>query len=231
MLGYPGTRFCDQVAARGWSYEQAARAFLLDEQTLRSWIRRVDEEGERALIQIAEPVNRFPDFVRYLVKQLKALLPTMGKVRLAQLLARTGVGRIGREPEPLPEDATGHGRAPALRHRQPSREGAARSSVSLWATWKAEGICPSSSCVALPDRKKRYLRIRSPRWSGAPDPVSPDGLACQKSRIPFPCAANPHSEQPNPTRIGGLNSVDQFTGQYGPRFMRSAVRCARSRQH
>ena len=48
---------------------------------MRSWLRRVDEEGENALIQASEPVNKFPEFVRYLVKQLKVLLPTMGKVR------------------------------------------------------------------------------------------------------------------------------------------------------
>ncbi len=76
-------------AARGWSYEQAAQAFLVDEQTLRTWVRRVDEGGEGALIQISEPANKFPDFVRCLVKQLQTLLPTMGKVRIAQVLART----------------------------------------------------------------------------------------------------------------------------------------------
>jgi putative transposase len=99
-------------AARGWSCEQAARTFLIDEQTLRSWFRRVDEHGESALIQISEPVNKFPDFVRYLVRQLQALLPTMGKVRIAQVLARAGlhlgvttVGRILKETEPVPEEA------------------------------------------------------------------------------------------------------------------------------
>ena len=39
-------------AARGWSCEHAARAFLINEQTLCSWMRRVDEQGERSLIQI-----------------------------------------------------------------------------------------------------------------------------------------------------------------------------------
>jgi transposase InsO family protein len=92
----------------------ALTTFLVDEQTLRSWLRRADEEGERALIQTSEPVNRFPDFVRHLVKQLKALLPSMGKVRIAQVLARAGlhlgattVGRILKEPESLPEEAAG----------------------------------------------------------------------------------------------------------------------------
>jgi transposase InsO family protein len=100
-------------ASRGWSCEQAAEAFMIDEQTMRVWLRRVDEEGEGALIQIPEPVNKFPDFVRYLVKQLRVLLPTMGKARIAQVLARAGlhlgvttVGRILKETEPMPADAT-----------------------------------------------------------------------------------------------------------------------------
>ena len=95
-------------AARGWSCKQAARAFLINEQTLCFWMRRVDEQGERSLIQTAEPVNRFPHFVRYLVRQLGVLLPTMGKVRIAQVLARAGlhlgattVGRMLKEGEPL----------------------------------------------------------------------------------------------------------------------------------
>jgi len=104
-------RILQVKAARGWSCEQAAEAFMIDEETMRSWLRRIDEEGENALIQISEPVNKFPDFVRYLVKQLKVLLPTMGKARIAQILARAGlhlgvttVGRILRETEPMPED-------------------------------------------------------------------------------------------------------------------------------
>lgn len=84
---------------------------MIDEQTLKSWLRRIDEQGDAALIQLAEPVNRFPDFVRHLVQQLKALCPTMGKVRIAQVLARAGlhlgattVGRILKETEPIPGD-------------------------------------------------------------------------------------------------------------------------------
>jgi hypothetical protein len=72
-------------AARGWSCEETASRFLIDEQTLRSWLGRVDEEGERPLVRLSTPVNRFPDFVRYLVIQLKMLAPSMGKVRIAQV--------------------------------------------------------------------------------------------------------------------------------------------------
>jgi transposase InsO family protein len=79
---------------------------------MRSWLRRVDEEGESALIQTTEPVNKFRDFLRYLVKQLKVLVPTMGKARIAQVPARaslhlgvTTAGRMLKEPEPMPTDA------------------------------------------------------------------------------------------------------------------------------
>jgi transposase InsO family protein len=96
---------------------------MIDEQTLQSWLRRVDEEGERALVQISEPVNRFPDFVRYLVRQLKTLCPTMGKVRIAQALARAGlhlgattVGRILRDTEPVPEDVASALEVIEMRH-------------------------------------------------------------------------------------------------------------------
>ena len=56
-------------------------------------------------MRLHEPVNRFPDFVRYAVQRLKTLCPTMGKVKIAQTLARAGlhlsattVGRMLREP-------------------------------------------------------------------------------------------------------------------------------------
>ncbi len=100
-------------AARGWSLEQTARAFLVDLHTLQLWMRRLDEAGERALIQTTEPVNRYPDFVRHLVRQLKQLFPAMGNERIANVLARAGlrlsattVRRIVRERTyaPEPED-------------------------------------------------------------------------------------------------------------------------------
>jgi len=55
---------------------------------------RLDEPGERPLIQTVEPVNRYPDFVRCLVRQIKTLFPAMGSVRIAQTLARGGL-RLG----------------------------------------------------------------------------------------------------------------------------------------
>ncbi|MGH9461094.1 MAG: DDE-type integrase/transposase/recombinase, partial [Vicinamibacteria bacterium] len=78
-------------AARGWSLAQTARTFLVTPLTIASWTTRLDEEGPDALVRLPEPVNRFPEFVAYLVKRLKVLCPTMGKVKIAQILARAGL--------------------------------------------------------------------------------------------------------------------------------------------
>ena len=91
-------------AARGWSSKQTSQEFLVTKDTIRSWLKRVDEEGPNALVQLREPVNKFPQFLRYVVQQLKALCPMLGKVKVAQILARAGlhlgvttVGRILKE--------------------------------------------------------------------------------------------------------------------------------------
>jgi transposase InsO family protein len=81
-------------AARGWSLSQVARAFAVTEETIASWLKRVDEEGERALVQLSEPVNKFPAYVGYLVRWLKSMCPAMGKLRIAQVLGRAGL-RLG----------------------------------------------------------------------------------------------------------------------------------------
>jgi len=98
-------------AARAWSTQQAADVFLVTAATIASWMKRLDEEGPDALVQIREPANRFPDFVRYAVQRLKTLCPTLGKVKIAQVLCRAGlhlgsttVGRILKEsPCPMPK--------------------------------------------------------------------------------------------------------------------------------
>jgi len=99
-------------AVRGWSLAQTARIFLLTPLTIASWMGRLDEEGSDALVRLPEPVNKFPDFVAYLVKRLKILCPTLGKVKSAQILARAGlhlgpttIRRMQRDtrwPEPQP---------------------------------------------------------------------------------------------------------------------------------
>jgi hypothetical protein len=44
-------------AARGWSLRQTADAFLLSAETIASWMKRVDEQGPVALLQLHEPVG------------------------------------------------------------------------------------------------------------------------------------------------------------------------------
>ncbi len=122
---YPPTErmaILELKAARGWSLEQTAKAFLVTAATISSWMRRLDEDGPDALVQLPVPVNRFPDFVRHAVQRLKTLCPTMGKVKIAQTLARAGlhlgtttIGRILKEkpyrkPSETPPEPTGEGR-------------------------------------------------------------------------------------------------------------------------
>jgi hypothetical protein len=97
-------------AARHWSLAETAKAFLVTADTISSWMRRIDEQGPEALVQTHEPVNRYPDFVTYMVQVLKKLCPTMGKKKLTQVLARAGlhlgittVGRmLKRKPRRIP---------------------------------------------------------------------------------------------------------------------------------
>jgi transposase len=88
-------------AMRGWNKAETARHFFVTDDTIRSWLRRVDDDS---LVQTQTPVNRFPDFVRYAVQQIKLFCPTLGKVKIADMLARAGihigkttVGRILKE--------------------------------------------------------------------------------------------------------------------------------------
>lgn len=53
-------------ASRGWSLEQTAKVFLVTGETISSWVRRIDETGTEALVQTFQPVNKFPELVRYL---------------------------------------------------------------------------------------------------------------------------------------------------------------------
>ena len=78
-------------AARSWSLEQMAKTFLVTAATIACWLKRVDESGAAALVQLPEPVNKFPEFVSQAVRGLKVLCPSMGKVKIAQTLARAGL--------------------------------------------------------------------------------------------------------------------------------------------
>ena len=119
-LHYPAVErmaILELKAVRGWSLSQTAKAFLVTPATIGSWLKRIDESSSSALVRMPEPVNKFPDFVRYIVQRLRTICPTMGKVKIAQTLARAGlhlgsstVGRILKEeavphePPPVAKD-------------------------------------------------------------------------------------------------------------------------------
>ncbi len=78
-------------AARGWTLSQTARQLLVTPATVASWMTRMDEQGPGAIVRISQPVNKFPDFVGYIVRRLKVLCPTLGRVKIAQILCRAGL--------------------------------------------------------------------------------------------------------------------------------------------
>jgi len=103
-------------AMRGWSKVETARRLFVSDDTIRSWLRRADDNS---LLEMTTPVNRFPDFIRHAVQQIKRFCPSLGKVKIAETLARAGihigkttVGRILDEkpsvaPEPSPSKDSG----------------------------------------------------------------------------------------------------------------------------
>ena len=124
-------------SAAGWSAMQTARRFLLTPATIASWTRRLDEDGPAALVQTRDPVNRFPEFVAELVVRLRCTLPSMGKVRIAQVLARAGlrlapttIARfLKRAHRPRPRAGAV---VPAQRQHESSRVVTARYPHHLW---------------------------------------------------------------------------------------------------
>ena len=109
-------------------------------------IRLVRVFAPYALLQLREPVNKFPDFVRYIVQRLKTLSPSMGKVKIAETLCRAGlhlgtttVGRILKEdPLPSPGDIAPSTRIVTAKH--PNHVWhvdltAVPTSVGFWAPW------------------------------------------------------------------------------------------------
>jgi transposase InsO family protein len=63
----------------------------VESKTVASWMRRLDEPIERPLVRTAVPVNKYPDFVGYIVRRLRALCPTTCRRKVAEILARAGL--------------------------------------------------------------------------------------------------------------------------------------------
>jgi transposase InsO family protein len=137
-------------AARGWSLDQTAKAFLVCPKTIATWMKRLDEKGADALAQLPVPVNKFPDFVRYAVQRLGTLCPTLGKKKLSEVLARAGlhlgtttIGRIRREkPSPFqPATSKGVGaKGPTITAKRPNHVWhvdltTVPTQLGLWCPW------------------------------------------------------------------------------------------------
>ena len=91
---YPTTErmaILEHNGARGWSLAQTARTLLVEPETIAAWLKQIDEDGSSALVQLRQPVDRFPEFVRYIVQRLKVLCPSLGERKIAQILARAGL--------------------------------------------------------------------------------------------------------------------------------------------
>ena len=134
-------------AARGWSLEQTARAFLVTAATISSWVRRADEDGAKALVQLPSPVNRFPELVRHAVQRLKTLCPALGKKKIAETLARAGLHlgatTVGRMLKQKPADAP------------TPRPGNSETSIAATAA-------PESSTASDADAKPRTVTAKRP---------------------------------------------------------------------
>ncbi len=134
-------------AARGWSIKQTADIFLITQATVSSWMRRIGEKGPDSLLQLSEPVNKFPDFVRYLVQRLKTLCPSMGKVRIAETLCRAGlhlgpttVGRILKEEHRPSPDGEAQPSSQVVAAKRPGHVWhvdltTVPTSAGFWASW------------------------------------------------------------------------------------------------
>jgi transposase InsO family protein len=134
-------------AARAWSLSQTARHLLITTATVSSWMGRLDEEGSKALVQTREPVNKFPEFVAYIVRRLKVLCPAMGKVKAAQMLCRAGlhlgpttVDRYWKEPprwrpSPATESSGRIVRAKRPDHVWHSDLSTVPTSLGFWTSW------------------------------------------------------------------------------------------------
>ena len=88
---YPPTErmaILELKAMRGWNLTQTAQHFMVEKETIAEWIKRIEDNS---LIRIPVPVNKFPEFVRYVVRRLKTLCPLMGKKQVAEFLTRAGL--------------------------------------------------------------------------------------------------------------------------------------------
>ncbi len=143
-------------AARGWSLRQTANTFHLTAATISAWMHRLDESVPDALVQLRKPVNKFPEFVRYAVQLLKALCPNMGKVKIAEVLARAGLHLASSTVGRMLNEEPSHPRSVAKMHEDEKRVTADRPNhvwhVDLTTVPITDGLWAPWIPFALPQR-------------------------------------------------------------------------------
>ena len=90
---------------------------------------KVSNAADNCLGSFREPINKFPQYVRYLVQQIKVLCPVLGKLKISQILARAGlyvgastVGHMLKEKQVSPpaEERKKEGRKGVVTSKRPN---------------------------------------------------------------------------------------------------------------
>ena len=149
--------------AQNWSLEHTANVFQVTAATVASWMKRIDEDGPDALVQMPAPVNKFPDFVAHCVRQVKTMSPALGKKKIAQTLSRAGlhlgattVGRVlggaGKAADPdedaEPQAAPSETKERVVTAKRPNHVW----HVDMTVVPTAAGLCCTWLPLALPQR-------------------------------------------------------------------------------
>ncbi len=78
-------------AARGWNNRQTADAFKINDQTISSWMKELDKDGNNLLVNTSAPINKYPEFVEYVAQWLKSTYPLYGRKKIAEHFVRAGL--------------------------------------------------------------------------------------------------------------------------------------------
>ncbi|GHT46460.1 hypothetical protein FACS189454_07620 [Planctomycetales bacterium] len=76
-------------AACGWTNEQTAKRFQVAVQTIINWLRSIDKD--ESTVRMPEKITQYPDFVHYIVQQLKSYCPILGRFKIANILCWVGL--------------------------------------------------------------------------------------------------------------------------------------------
>ena len=78
-------------AGYNWSIQETARLFQVEPNTVAAWLREDRGEADTTRLQPHEPVNRYDDGIRRLVRSVRAKCPMLGKRKIAAFLLQAGI--------------------------------------------------------------------------------------------------------------------------------------------